>query len=392
MITVAEALDHLFALVTPTGSETISLHRAAGRVLVAPVTATRAQPPFNSSAMDGYALTDSEPQHGKSYKIVGTSAAGAGFFGDLNPGEAVRIFTGAPVPTGAKSILIQEDAQVDGKTLTLGPDATWTAGQYIRPEGCDFPIGFQMDTPRRLRPADVALLAAMNAPEITVARKPIVAVIATGTELVQPGETPGPDQIFTSNTFALAAMIEAAGAQARVLPIARDDLASLEQAFTLAEGADLIVTIGGASVGDHDLVAKAAAAQGMERSFYKILMRPGKPLMAGRLGSAMMIGLPGNPVSAIVCGHVFLLPVLAAMAGLPPRPAPREPATLAVALGQNGPREHYMRAQRTPSGIVPFDRQDSSLLTLMTEADVLMVRPPNAPAAQPGDPVDILPL
>ncbi|MEL7460952.1 MAG: molybdopterin molybdotransferase MoeA [Pseudomonadota bacterium] len=391
MITVAEALDHLFALVTPTGSEMVPLREAAGRVLAAPVTASRAQPPFNASAMDGYAVTGPEPNRGSTYKIVGTSAAGAGFFGELRPGEAVRIFTGAPVPPGGTFIIIQEDAAVDGQTLRFAPDYDWI-GKYIRPEGCDFDAGFRLDAPRRLRPTDVALLASMNAPEVPVARKPIVAIIATGNELVQPGERPGDDQIFTSNTFALAAMVEAAGGAARVLPIARDDLKSLEQAFTLAAGADLIVTIGGASVGDHDLVADAADAHGMERSFYRILMRPGKPLMAGRMGAAMMLGLPGNPVSSIVCAHVFMLPVLAAMQGLPPAPAPREAARLGKALAQNGPREHYMRARRTPDGIVPFDRQDSSLLTLMADADVLMVRAPDAPPAQVGDPVDILPL
>ncbi|MEM9850467.1 MAG: molybdopterin molybdotransferase MoeA [Pseudomonadota bacterium] len=391
MITVAEALDHLFALVTPLTSETVPLRQAAGRVLTAPVTATRAQPPFDASAMDGYAVTGREPNRGATYKIVGTSAAGSGFFGELRPGEAVRIFTGAPVPPGGTHIVIQEDAEVDGTALRFAPDYDWN-GQYIRRKGCDFPAGFLLDAPRRLRPTDVALLASMNAHEVQVARKPVVAIIATGNELVQPGETPGDDQIFTSNTFALAAMVDAAGGQPRVLPIARDDLKSLEQAFALAEGADLIVTIGGASVGDHDLVAEAADAHGMERSFYRILMRPGKPLMAGRMGRSMMLGLPGNPVSSIVCGHVFMLPVLAALQGLPPAPAPRETAHLGVALPQNGPREHYMRAKRTPDGIVPFDRQDSSLLTLMTQADVLMVRPPKAPPAKPGDPVDILPL
>ena len=391
MITVTEALDHLFALVAPTDPETVPLARASGRVLAAPVTAARAQPPFDASAMDGYAIAGPEPNRGATYTIVGSSAAGAGFFGELRPGEAVRIFTGAPVPPGASHILIQEDAEVDGTAQRFAPDNDRT-GQYISRKGSDFPAGFQLTAPRRLRPTDVALLASMNAPEVQVAQKPVVAIIATGNELVQPGEPPGDDQIFTSNTFALAAMVDAAGGDARVLPIARDDLKSLEQAFALAQGADLIVTIGGASVGDHDLVADAAEAHGMERAFYRILMRPGKPLMAGRMGRSMMLGLPGNPVSSIVCGHVFMLPVLAALQGLPPAPAPRETATLGVKLPQNGPREHYMRAKRTPDGIVPFDRQDSSLLTLMSEADVLMVRPPKAPPAQTGAPVDILPL
>jgi molybdopterin molybdotransferase len=244
-----------------------------------------------------------------------------------------------------------------------------------------------------LRPADLALLAAMNLPSVTVTRRPVVALIATGDELVMPGETPRPDQIIASNGFALKAMVEAEGGEARMLPIARDTEAELATVLDLAEGADLIVTIGGASVGDHDLVGRAA---GFEAAFWKLALRPGKPLMAGRYNGTPMLGLPGNPVSAIVCGHLFLLPMLRAMLGDPaPAPRPRQ-AQLAVDLPANGPRANYMRAQLAPGEglpeITPFDRQDSALLSILGQADALLIRPVDAPACRAGDTVPYLPL
>ena len=232
----------------------------------------------------------------------------------------------------------------------------------------------------------------MNISQVPVTRKPVVAIIATGDELVQPGDRPGPDQIIASNSYGLAALVTAAGATARLLPIARDSIASLEQTFALAQGADLIITIGGASVGDHDLVEQVAQSLGMQRSFYKIAMRPGKPLMAGRLGSAAMIGLPGNPVSAMVCGHVFLLPVIRKMLGLGAHPAATQTAPLAHHIGANGPRAHYMRAHATTAGVTIFDRQDSSLLSVLTQANCLALRPPHAAARKAGESVQILPL
>jgi len=230
----------------------------------------------------------------------------------------------------------------------------------------------------------------MNQANVSVMRKPVVAIIATGDELVQPGETPRDDQIIASNSFGLAALINAYGGHARMLPIAKDNLPSLELAFELAKDADLIVTIGGASVGDHDLVAQAAAVYGMERSFYKIAMRPGKPLMAGRLGQATMIGLPGNPVSAMVCGHVFVLPVLRKMLGLAAAPAQKQSAPLTHDLKSNGPREHYMRARLDNDGVTVFERQDSALLTVLAKANCLCVRAPNTEAAAAGALVDII--
>jgi len=389
LIPVAEALEHLFALVVPTETETIPLREAAARVLSAPVTANRAQPPFDASAMDGYAIAEESPAPGSRFRVIGEAAAGHAWTGRIGPGEAVRIFTGAPVPEGGKRVVIQEDVSREGDTITLSgsPDP----GPHVRPKGGDFAEGATIDPPRRLGPADLSLLAAMNIARVPVHRRPVVALIATGDELVQPGESPRPDQIIASNTYGLAAMVEAEGGEARLLPIARDTREALAQALDLADGADLVVTVGGASVGDHDLVGEVLGKHG-SRAFYKVAMRPGKPLMAGRIGNAAMLGLPGNPVSSLVCGHVFLLPMLRAMQGLPAEPAPRRKAALAAPLGPNGPREHYMRARVSAAGVTAFDRQDSSLLGILAAADALIVRPPRDPARAAGTPVDILPL
>ncbi len=390
MITVAQALDALFALVRTTGTETVPLAEAAGRVLAAPVIASRNQPPFAASAMDGYAVKGVEAEPDAMFKVIGTSKAGARFEGSVGPGQAVRIFTGAPVPVGANRVIIQEDVMRDGDLITLNRDLD--RGPYVRPAGMDFAIGDRVEAPRVLGPRDLALIAAMNAGSVTVARRPVVALIATGDELVMPGDEPGPDQIIASNGFGLKAMLEAAGAKVRMLPIARDTEDSLRTVFELAEDADLVVTIGGASVGDHDLVAPVAAELGMKQSFYKVAMRPGKPLMAGRLGKAAMVGLPGNPVSSLVCGQVFLVPMLRAMLGLGAAPAPRAQAVLTEDLPQNGPREHYMRATVDATGIRPLPRQDSALLTILQRANALLVRPADDPARRQGEMMDYLTL
>lgn len=394
MITVEEALERLFALCPLLPEERVALRQAAGRVLVRDVVAARDQPPFAASAMDGYAIHEADHVAGACLKVIGESAAGKRFSGEIVPGEAVRIFTGAPVPAGAARVVLQEDVARDDDRITLGNRLE--AGRNIRAAGQDFRVGDRIAAPRRLRPVDLALIAAMNVPEVTVTRRPVVAFIATGNELVMPGEAPGPDQIIASNGFALAAMAEAAGAEARVLPIARDDAASIRFVLELATDADLIVTIGGASVGDHDLIAPVTEAMGMERAFYKIAIRPGKPLMAGKLGSAALLGLPGNPVSAIVCGHVFMLPMLRAMQGLPREGAPRERARLAHPVDANGARAHYMRARlgRGSDGVTvtPFDRQDSALLSILSAADALLIRPVNDPARDAGAEVEYIAL
>lgn len=394
MISVAEAQDRVLALAAALPAETVTLREACGRVLAEDARAMRDQPPFAASAMDGYAIAEVDHRAGASLKIIGEAAAGKGFSGSLLPGQAVRIFTGAPVPEGADRVVLQEDVSRAGERITLGTGLE--VARHIRAAGQDFRAGDRVAAPCRLRPADLALLAAMNLAVVRVTRRPVVALIATGDELVMPGEVPGPDQIIASNGFALAAMAEAEGAVVRMLPIARDTEAALRAVLDLAEGADLVVTIGGASVGDHDLVARVAGAMGLERSFYKVAMRPGKPLMAGRLGPAAMLGLPGNPVSSIVCGHVFMLPVIRRMLGLAAVLPPLHHARLAHPLAANGPRAHYMRARlsRGMTGGLPdlsaFDDQDSARLRLLAQADALLVRPVNAPALAAGAEVDCL--
>ena len=390
MIPVAEALEALLALVKPLETEEVPLRQAAGRVLAHPVQARRNQPPFPASSMDGYALRRAEVEPDAMFKVIGEAAAGHGFDGLVKPGQAVRIFTGAPVPEGADCVVIQEDVTRRGDLITLGH--RMDGKDNIRPAGGDFSEGTPMQAPRQLRPADIALLAAMNIDRVPVTRRPVVAVLATGDELVQPGETPGPTQIVASNSYGLAAMMEAAGAEVRLLPVARDTEASLREGFRLARGADLLITIGGASVGDHDLVGHVAAEVGLERSFYKVAMRPGKPLMAGRMQEMAMIGLPGNPVSAMVCGTVFVLPVLRKMLGLGDEAAPLREAPLGSDLPENGPRAHYMRASLRDGAIHPAISQDSALLTVLAGADALLVRPVGDPARRAGERVAYLPL
>ncbi|WP_171121551.1 MULTISPECIES: gephyrin-like molybdotransferase Glp [unclassified Ruegeria] len=390
MITVEDARAMLFDLVEQQPIETVPLAQADGRVLAQDIAATRDQPPFAASSMDGYAVKSSEVEPHAMFKIVGESAAGRRYEGQVGAGQAVRIFTGAPVPEGADFVVIQEDTErrEDLLTITDNPGAK----DNIRPSGADFKAGTKITSPRLLRPEDLALMAAMNVAVVPVARKPSVALISTGDELVMPGEVPGPDQIIASNTFGLKALLEKAGADVRILPIARDTISSLEAAFGLAQGADLVVTIGGASVGDYDLVSEASTGLGMERSFYKIRMRPGKPLMAGRLGDKPMVGLPGNPVSAMVCGYLFLAPMVFRMLGIEQAVPSFRNAALTAPLTENGPREHYMRAVLDETGIRACDDQDSSLLSVLAHANALLVRDPNDPARAAGEIVRYLPI
>lgn len=394
MITVEEALARVFSLLTPLPGETVPLAEAAGRVMLRPASAQRNQPPFAASAMDGYALPAGATRPGAEFTVIGEAGAGHAFAGTVGEGQAVRIFTGAPVPEGAGTVVIQENVTRTGERITLGD--TLGSGTNIRPEGGDFRAGDIVSAPRRLRPADLGLLAAMNLAEVTVARRPVVALVATGDELVMPGETPRADQIIASNAFALKAMIESEGGVARLLPIARDNRDSLTTVFGLTEGADLVVTIGGASVGDHDIVADVAAELGLDRAFYKIAMRPGKPLMAGRMGDRVMLGLPGNPVSSIVCAYLFLLPALRALMGLGFLPPATREGLAAVPLAANGARAHYMRARLSPGeglpSVTPFENQDSSLLSVLAQADALLLRPANDPARPVGHRLRYIPL
>ncbi|MGF1552487.1 MAG: gephyrin-like molybdotransferase Glp [Paracoccaceae bacterium] len=394
LLSVDEARRRLNALMPAMAAETVALDEAAGRVLAADAVAGRAQPPFAASAMDGYAVRAAEAVAGARLRVAGEAAAGHAWAGRLPEGAAVRIFTGAPVPEGADAILIQEDAEREGDTVTVreapGP------GAYLRPAGGDFAAGFRLEAPRRLGPREVALLAAMGHDRVSVARRPVVALVATGDELVAPGARPRPDQVFASNDRGLSVRLAMTGARVVRTSIAADDRASLIGALgeARAAGADVVVTLGGASVGEHDLVAAAFGDAGLSLGFHRIAMRPGKPLMAGRLpGGAAMIGLPGNPVSAMVCGEIFAVPAIERALGLPGAPARRRPVALAEGIEANGPREHYARARLDAEGrAVLAANQDSSLLTVLAEADGLVVRAPRAPAAAAGEAVEFIDL
>lgn len=390
MILVEEALAKVLGLAHPPATEAIPIGQALGRVLAEPAVSRIAQPPFDASAMDGYALRTADMD--QPLTVIGEAAAGRSWNGQAAPLTAVRIFTGAPVPEGYDRVVMQEHAVREGDQLQI---VDRSSGPHIRKAGDDFRLGETFAPARRLTPADIGLLAAMNIPAVTVARRPRVAILAGGDELVPPGTPPRPGQIVSSNDLAVAALVQEAGGEPLILPIARDTEDSLRAGFASAGGADLLVTIGGASVGDHDLVGKVAADLGLQRAFYKIAMRPGKPLMAGHLGSMPMVGLPGNPVSAIVCGLLFVQPLIAAMQGLPPGNGLRK-ARLAAGLGAEGDRQHYLRATLNEGEdlplIRPFTSQDSARLSLMAQADALLVRPANDPPRQAGEIVSFLPL
>ena len=401
MITVEEALKRVLASAeTPLEEEKVTLEKAYGRVLVHDIKALRTQPPFPNSAMDGYALraadTASPPV---TLAVIGESAAGRAFKGALRSGEAVRIFTGAPTPDGADAIVIQEDVSREGERIRLSAAAP--AGDNLRPAGMDFRQGEALMTAgRRLTPRDVALAAAANHTALPVRRRARVAILATGDELVPPGGSLGPSQIVASNNFAVAGIVEACGGVAIDLGIAVDDLGALQAAIIRARGAnvDVLVTLGGASVGDHDLVQQALVSSGLELGFWRIAMRPGKPLMHGRLGPLRVLGLPGNPTSSVVCAILFLRPLLRALHGEPdPGADLSQPARLAVSLRANGIRQDYMRASlsHNADGVLvatPAADQDSSLVKTMARADGLIVRPPHAPSAEAGDPCRVIPF
>lgn len=398
MIPVAEALERLLGGVEPLESETVDLHSAGNRVLSAPILAGRTHPPFDASAMDGYAVravdVDRVPAR---LTVIGESAAGRRFAGRLGDGEAVRIFTGAPVPQGADTILIQENAEREGNVVTAIESVA--AGRHIRKAGLDFHAGdVLLEAGRRIDPQALALIAAADADRVRVVRRPRVAIIATGDELVLPGASRTDDQIIASNSFGVAQIVRDSGGEAIDLGIVGDDLESIGSALdrAVAQTSDVIVTLGGASVGDHDLTAKAFAAKGVDLAFWKIAMRPGKPLMAGRLGRVSVLGLPGNPVSAMVCADLFLRPLLAALQGLPTdQHLPK--AVLDGVLAENDRRQDYVRAiarldEEGDVIVSPLAMQDSSMLRILARANCLIVRAPYAPAQRSGDPCRILML
>ncbi|WP_103171232.1 gephyrin-like molybdotransferase Glp [Paracoccus sp. SY] len=390
MITVEEALAQVLSLAPMPVPELVPLDQAWGRVLLEPAISRMTQPPFAASAMDGYAIRSCDI--GQPLTVIGEAAAGHPYAGPAVAGMAVRIFTGAPVPDGYDRVIMQENVLREGDLITITDPA---GGNNIRPAGDDFRKGDQFAPGRRLRAADIALLAAMNIPAVTVSARPRIAILAGGDELVSPGTAPDPGQIISSNDLAIAALARQSGGEAQILPIARDTEDSLRAGFAAAKDADLLVTIGGASVGDHDLIGKVAAERGLDLAFHKIAMRPGKPLMAGKLNGKPMLGLPGNPVSAIICGMLFMQPLIAAMQGLDDS-RPLLKARLAQDLPAEGNRQHYLRAALQDGDdlplIRPFPSQDSARLSLMARADALLVRPANDPPRVAGDIVDFMPL
>ena len=379
MISVKEALEKLFLIAKVTPVETVELKKCLGRVLAKPLESTRSNPPFPSSAMDGYAIDKANLKSGAEFKVIGESAAGHSYPKKINKNEAVRIFTGSRVPDGANLVLMQEDVEADKKFIIVKEN--FDKKSNIRLEGSDFTKGYKVKTPLILGAKEISLLAAMNFAHLSVRKKPTVAIISTGDELVFPGESPKADQIIASNAYGIAALCKECGAEPRILPIAQDNLKSIEYIIGLAQDADLIITIGGASVGKYDLINEATNNFGVDKSFHKVAMRPGKPLMAGKINEAALVGLPGNPVSALVCGYVFIKPLIRAMLGLEKKSAPRLMAPCSTSLPKNGPREHYMRAVLLPNGYLePVENQDSARLALLCDSDALLIRAAHAEA------------
>ncbi|MEM9029985.1 MAG: gephyrin-like molybdotransferase Glp [Pseudomonadota bacterium] len=394
LISVDEALARCMADVTALPSETVALVDSDNRVLAQPLQATRTQPPFDAAAMDGYAVRAGDAAHGATLNVIGQSAAGHAYSGVVGRGQAVRIFTGAPMPEGADAIVIQENVTRDDAQIVLTEGSGET--RHIRMRGVDFFEGDALlAAGTRLGPRAVTLAAAMGHDVLPVTRRPRVAVIATGDELVLPGTPPNPDQIVCSNPFGIMAMLIRAGAETSFIGIAEDTEPALHAHLDRAADADLVITIGGASVGDHDLVAPTLRSRGVAFDFWKIAMRPGKPLMFGRKGPQRFLGLPGNPVSSLICARVFAYPLIHGLLGLAWTGNQQTRAILTDRLEANGPRRHYMRAisKRSENGdlsVAPVSSQDSSLLATLNRADALIVREAHAPVAEIAEPVTVL--
>lgn len=394
-LSIDEALGRVLAAAAPRGAETVALQASAGRVLAETVTAGRDQPPFTASAMDGWAVRAEDVTEETTLAIVGESAAGHAYPHALKTGQAVRIFTGAPVPEGSDLVVIQENATREGERVRLGPAGP--PKDNLRPRGGDFAAGaVLLEKGVRLDPWRLSLAASAGRATLSVGRRPRVAVLATGEELVSPGTDPRPDQIYESGSLGLIEMLRRWGAEAWRLETAGDDLKAIAGAVKDVQ-ADVIVTVGGASVGDHDLVKPALATLGLELEFETVNVRPGKPTWFGRLGDGrLVLGLPGNPASAFVCAELFGRPLVSALQGGDPLPSPTW-ARLAEALPANGPREHLMRAaleSRSDGGlwVRAYPDQDSSLVTVFAQAGALLRRAPGAAAAEAGEAVGIVRL
>ena len=389
-ISVADALRRVLAHAEPLSPENVPLDDANGRVLARDLTALRTQPPADVSAMDGYAVRTADVADAPVYlKVIGEVAAGRPFTAAVGPGETARIFTGGVIPAGADTIVVQESANREADRVEVLKPAT--KGRHIRKEGLDFRRGESLFARgHRLTARDLALLAGMNHPLVTLHRRPKIALFATGDELVPPGTEPVPGQIVYSNGFALAALARQEGAVVTDLGLVGDTMEATIVAIRRARDipADILVTTGGASVGDYDFVHKAFAAEGMDLSFWKVAMRPGRPLMHGRLGDMHILGLPGNPVSSYVCALLFLIPLIRRMSGRADLTIPVESAVLGCDLPANDEREDYLRASlrhgATGEVATPFPTQDSSMMVPLARADCIIIREPYAPPASAG--------
>ncbi len=394
LLPVEEALARILEGVEPLSAEEVPLRAATGRILAAPLAARRDMPPFDASSMDGYAVRAEDVQQAPvELKVIAEAAAGHGVDVEVGPGEAVRIFTGSPLPRGADCIIIQENTERDGDTVrVLEPGVK---GRYIRERGMDYRAGEVLLKPgTKLGARQINLAASLNCPVLPVRRRPKVAILATGDELVLPGEEPGPDQIIASNNFGLAAFVAQHGGEPVDLGLQPDDVEAIMAAIERGAEADILVSIGGASVGDYDFVGEAFEKLGIARDFWKIAMRPGKPLMFARRGRQRILGLPGNPVSALVCAFVFLRPLMAAMLGTSLEPR-KVPAILGADVPENDERQDNLRVRlrRDEEGrliALPFPRQDSAMLRALAQADGLLVRPPFAPPLAAGAPVEVV--
>ena len=398
LMSVAEALRQVLAEAQPLPAEKIPLEEAFGRVLAEDLAALRTQPPAAVSAMDGYAVRAADvAQAPVTLHVIGEVAAGHPFAGEVNAGQAARIFTGGVLPAGSDTVVIQEVTARDGDKVTIQKPAA--KGRNVRPEGIDFRQGqVLLRQGRRLSDRDVMLAAAMNYASLPVHRRPKLAVLGTGDELVPPGSNPGPGEIVYSNGFALIALARSAGAEVSNLGVARDRIADIAAGVRRARdwGADVLVTSGGASVGEHDLVQRALRAEGLDLSFWRVALRPGRPMMHGRLSAMHVLGVPGNPVSAYVCAFLFMAPLIARLTGRSDFERAPEPARLGRDMPANDERQDYLRAMLAPGPdgpiATPLPPQDSSLMAPLAEADCLLIREPFAPAASSGSPCVILKL